>query len=100
MSDNNAKCDNCGRVPEDECLHSLVSSQATQMDRLDRIDKKLDICVTGLYGPDLEPEQGLLVRVHSLEQSRAGMIKAIWAVFAGVASLAAKSLISLVGMTK
>jgi hypothetical protein len=99
MSDE-GKCEACGLTPDDKCLHSLVASQATQMDRLDRIDKKLDICVTGLYGPELEPEQGVLVRVHALERSKANIVKAVWAVFAGVAGLAAKTLLSLTGLIK
>lgn len=100
MSDKAKGKDPCKGLTNDECIRALVSSQATQMERFDQIDKKLDICVKGLYGPELEPEQGLLVRVHSLEQSRAGMVKAIWAVFAGVAGLLAKTLVSLAGMTK
>lgn len=88
-------CDHCGNADH---LRDLIASQAVQMERLGNIDAKLDKCVVGLYGPDHEPEKGLIVRVDRLERSKASMVKALWAVFAGVAGLAAKAIAALVGI--
>lgn len=88
-----AKCIKCGC--DDPAMTELITSQAVQMSRLNSIDKKLDRLVTGVYGPENEPEKGLVVRVDRLEQTKKGLLIGFWTIFSGVVALVLNALAGL-----
>jgi len=80
-----------------EELSSLVTSQAVQLERLSKIDKKLDICIMGIYGTPDKPSTGLNVRVDRLEQTRKGLLIGFWTICTGVIGLTLHAVATLFG---
>jgi len=90
-----AKCIKCGC--DDPAMSELITSQAIQIERLGRIDRKLDRCVTGLYGPIEEPHKGLIVRVDRLEQHKKAATVGIITIFTTLVALMLNAIASLLG---
>jgi hypothetical protein len=87
-------------MTEQECLRSLVTSQAVQTEKLNQIGIQVSELHAAIHGPPGEPDHGLPLRVDRLEQTEKRRAKLIWLLVGSVVGLVVQAGGSLLGWIK